>query len=284
MRYVVMENPLSGPSDSRVLLASNLLAYSELLRDVGYMGSYGYGYGYRSPHAYFFGTWDVRKQLIDTSIRLSYDGFADEMGVLENYLHILGEYMGLKKSTLSLLISDNELRPPVQNRPLDMHLENLFHELYLSLEAKPPGNLAVVDFDVLGTTSGLSAGSPSGSSTGIRSEAASDIRRDLLPTYLEEAAGVWVTRLLDAGFQIVERRNLDAVLKEQELSLSDLADQANAAQVGMFLAADYILTGTVMEMEESLVIFSRIINVETAVIETAAQIIVPKEDIPTTFL
>ena len=58
-----------------------------------------------------------------------------------------------------------------------------------------------------------------------------------------------------------------------------MGDEQNAARVGMFLAANYILTGAIMEMEESVVIFSRIINVETAVIETAAQVIVPKEDI-----
>jgi TolB-like protein len=234
-----------------VLLASNLLTYSQLLEEVARMNRYYYG----SPHSFFFKTWDVRKQLIDTSRRLAYKGFRDEISVLDNYLHILGEQMGLKKSTVNLLIFDDELIPRVANRPLDLHLENLFHEMYLSLQTKPPGNIAVADFDML-----------SG--------------RDVdMPVYLGEAAGVWLSRLLEAGFKIVERRSLDAVLKEQELALSDLGDQENAAKVGMFLAANYVLTGAVMEMEESVVIFSRLINVETAVIETAAQVIVPKEDI-----
>ena len=109
-----------------------------------------YYYYYRPPHSYFFNTWDVRKQLIDTSRRLSYEGFSDEISVLDSYLHILGENMGLKKSTVNLLISDDEILPLVADRPLDQHLENLFHEMYLSLEAKPPGNIAVAEFDVLG--------------------------------------------------------------------------------------------------------------------------------------
>ena len=108
-----------------------------------------YYYYYRPPHSYFFSTWDMRKQLIDTSRRLSYEGFEDEISVLDNYLHILGETIGLKKSTVNVLISDDEILPPVADRPLDQHLENLFHEMYLSLEAKPPGNIAVAEFDVL---------------------------------------------------------------------------------------------------------------------------------------
>jgi hypothetical protein len=254
VQYGLMENPLNGPSDSRVLLASNLLAYSRLLEEVARMGR-DYYYYYHPPHSYFFSTWDMRKQLIDTSRRLSYEGFEDEISVLDNYLHILGENIGLKKSTVNVLISDDEILPLVADRPLDQHLENLFHEMYLSLEAKPLGNIAVAEFDVL-----------SGRDVAI-------------PVYLGEAAGVWLSRLMTAGFQIVERRNLHAVLEEQELALSDLGDEQNAAKVGSFLAADYILTGVVMEMEESVVIFSRIINVETAVIETAAQVIVPKEDV-----
>ena len=254
IEYVTMDDPLSGPSDSRVLLASNLLAYSEVLMDAASVSRYGYG----SPYGLFFATWDMRKRLVDTSRRLDYQGFTDEIAVLDNYLRILGDQMGLKKSTVSLLISDDELRPPVEDRPLDVHLANMFEEMYLSLEARPPGNVAVADFTVL-QGGGLEAA---------------------IPGYLGEAAGVWLSRLAAAGFQIVERRNLDAVLREQEFSLSDLADQQNAARVGMFLAADYVLTGSVLEMEESVVIFSRIINVETAVIETAAQVIVPKEDIP----
>jgi hypothetical protein len=254
VQYGLMENPLNGPSDSRVLLASNLLAYSRLLEEVARMGR-DYYYYYHPPHSYFFSTWDMRKQLIDTSRRLSYEGFEDEISVLDNYLHILGENIGLKKSTVNVLISDDEILPLVADRPLDQHLENLFHEMYLSLEAKPLGNIAVAEFDVL-----------SG-------------RDVVIPVYLGEAAGVWLSRLMTAGFQIVERRNLHAVLEEQELALSDLGDEQNAAKVGSFLAADYILTGVVMEMEESVVIFSRIINVETAVIETAAQVIVPKEDV-----
>jgi TolB-like protein len=40
--------------------------------------------------------------------------------------------------------------------------------------------------------------------------------------------------------------------------------------------ANYILTGSVVETTKNVVIFGRIINFETAEIESVAQIIVPK--------
>jgi len=69
---------------------------------------------------------------------------------------------------------------------------------------------------------------------------------------------------------------MDAVLAEQELALSDLMDTTKAVRVGQLLSANYILTGTVVAMNRSVVIFGRIINVETSAIESAGQVIVPR--------
>lgn len=47
--------------------------------------------------------------------------------------------------------------------------------------------------------------------------------------------------------------------------------------MGQLLTANYIVTGSVIEMSSSVVIFSRIINVETAEVESVAQVIVPRD-------
>ena len=44
------------------------------------------------------------------------------------------------------------------------------------------------------------------------------------------------------------------------------------------LAANYIVTGTVIPMPGSVVIFGRIIDTETTTVESAAQVIVPLDD------
>ena len=66
------------------------------------------------------------------------------------------------------------------------------------------------------------------------------------------------------------------VLAEQKLALSDLIDTTNAIKVGHILTVSHMLTGTVLTMPGSVVIFGRVINVETAEVESAAQVIVPR--------
>ena len=46
--------------------------------------------------------------------------------------------------------------------------------------------------------------------------------------------------------------------------------------IGQILAADYLLTGTVIPMSESVVVFARILDVESAVVESAVQVIVAR--------
>lgn len=55
-------------------------------------------------------------------------------------------------------------------------------------------------------------------------------------------------------------------------------DTAQAIQVGKLLTADYIMTGTVIEMSRSVVIFCRVINVENGMIESVSQVIVPRDE------
>ena len=67
------------------------------------------------------------------------------------------------------------------------------------------------------------------------------------------------------------------MLKEQELALTDLMDTSKAIDVGKLLTANYIVTGSVIEMANSVIIFGRIINVESGEVESVAQVIVPKD-------
>jgi hypothetical protein len=69
---------------------------------------------------------------------------------------------------------------------------------------------------------------------------------------------------------LVERGKLDLLLSEQELALSDLMDTENAIEIGRFLAANYIVTGTV-------IVFGRVIDVATGEVESVAQVILPKD-------
>jgi curli biogenesis system outer membrane secretion channel CsgG len=131
------------------------------------------------------------------------------------------------------------------------HLSNLFREMTLDLKVKDKGVVAISGFT---TKTGKSS--------------------DLIHL-LNEMAVVEIGRI--DTLTLVEREKLDALLAEQELALADLMDTEQAIEVGRFLAANYIVTGSVIEMPTSVVIFGRIINVETGEVESVAQVIVPMD-------
>jgi len=245
--YVAADAPLSGFSDARVLKAGTMLRYAQELRQIA--GTYHQG---AEVYRAFFGSYGMKKELMNAATRLGDDSFDDQIAVLENYMRITGKEIGFMETIVEQIIADNELRPPVPDRPLAEHLDYLFRELALDLEKKPPGNVAVSGFSLAGTA---------GAS---------------LVEVLNEAGATFLETLSGSAHPLVERRRLDEILREQELALSDLVDPGQALEVGQVLAASYLLTGTVIPMSESVVVFARILNVESAVIESVAQVIVAR--------
>jgi TolB-like protein len=68
----------------------------------------------------------------------------------------------------------------------------------------------------------------------------------------------------DPGILIVDRSSLDAILREQELALSDLADATKAVRVGKVLGADYLLKGQYVFMGTEVMVSLSLVEVETA--------------------
>lgn len=50
-----------------------------------------------------------------------------------------------------------------------------------------------------------------------------------------------VSSFFEAGFEVVDRESLEAILDEQDISLADISDPRTAIRVGHLVAADYIL-------------------------------------------
>src|SRR5438128_658531 len=60
------------------------------------------------------------------------------------------------------------------------------------------------------------------------------------------AQDVFVTELVKSGkFRVVEREQLEALMKEKGLSLSGDVDPSTAVKVGKLLGVNYLLTGSV---------------------------------------
>ena len=55
-------------------------------------------------------------------------------------------------------------------------------------------------------------------------------------------------------------------------------DTENAIEIGRFLAANYIVTGSVIETAGTVIVFGRVIDVATGEVESVAQVILPKDE------
>ncbi len=83
-------------------------------------------------------------------------------------------------------------------------------------------------------------------------------------------AEMFTTEIVESrAFRIVEREQLEKVLKELKVAQSGIVDTTQAQKVGKMVGAAVIVTGSVMKVGERLRIDSRIIEVETGVIVSA---------------
>lgn len=194
----------------------------------------------------------TKKELYNARLRLDNEGFDDEIEIMDNYIKILGKELEMEQDRVAQISNDVELSPPVAERSLYDNIQNLFSEIALSMGSRDPGIVAISGFS-----------------------AKEGIGTDLLD-FINEMALVEIAR--HDTLKVVERGKLSAVIEEQKLSLSGLMDTTKAIEVGKLLSANYILTGTVIEMSTSVVIFSRIINVESGEVEAAAQVIVARNE------
>lgn len=68
------------------------------------------------------------------------------------------------------------------------------------------------------------------------------------------------------GLTVVERQNIKLVLEEQKLQISGAVDEKTAVRIGKLVGANNIVYGTVTELENSIALNLRIVDVEKAVV------------------
>jgi Ca-activated chloride channel family protein len=98
-----------------------------------------------------------------------------------------------------------------------------------------------------------------------------------LLTYLNESALVALAG--NPRLTLVERSRLDAVRAEQRLAAMGMLDADSAIAVGRLLGARYMITGQVIPMTTQVIIFGRVINVETGEILSAAQVFLDRRTV-----
>lgn len=83
----------------------------------------------------------------------------------------------------------------------------------------------------------------------------------------------FITAMVREGrFDVVERRLLEKILKEQKLAMTGVVNTSGASELGKLLGVKVIITGSVMKLKNVIEINSRIIDVETGSIITAEHV------------
>lgn len=73
------------------------------------------------------------------------------------------------------------------------------------------------------------------------------------------------------GIRIVERENLQKLMKEMELGLSGMVNESTSPKIGKLLGAEYLVAGSYMVSSKEAMISFRLIHVETAkIVESGA--------------
>lgn len=89
-----------------------------------------------------------------------------------------------------------------------------------------------------------------------------------------------ITALFSEGnFDIVERRELDRILKEYERYTSGNFDRETIAELQKLLGIDVLITGTITDLGERIKINSRAISVETGKVFAAASVSVDRDSV-----
>jgi hypothetical protein len=127
VEFVDVDYPVTGFSDGMVLRSGTMLHFAQALRRIGEL--YNSGQTQRALDL----TVGTKKELVNTRLRLDDIGFDDEIGILDNYIRIFGGELAMSDTETTRIVREEEIAPPVRERSLQEHIENLFREITLDL-------------------------------------------------------------------------------------------------------------------------------------------------------
>jgi len=79
-----------------------------------------------------------------------------------------------------------------------------------------------------------------------------------------------------AGLEIVDRTQLNKILREQALSFSGVIDPAAVKKVGQLAGVDALIAGTITDLEDTIRLTMKIIATDTGSLVSAARTTIPK--------
>jgi TolB-like protein len=86
----------------------------------------------------------------------------------------------------------------------------------------------------------------------------------------DAVADILSTELFNTNrFNVVERTAIAKILEEQKLQMTGITDMSKAAEIGKVLNVEKIMTGSVSKLGNTIIINTRLVDVETGALELA---------------
>ena len=112
---VALENPVDGISNAIVLRAGTMLHLAEELKEIGqkyYDGKHLHAEERRDLVQFLLGkTNTIKKEILNTREKLDFEGFDEELVLLDNYIKIFGEVLEMDEASLEAIRQDREFNP-----------------------------------------------------------------------------------------------------------------------------------------------------------------------------
>ena len=269
--------PVSGYSNGVVLQSGTMMDFARRMERIGELYYDARDLSYGSVDEVPSGAVEGLEEALELSrlgraewetagLRLDDSAFDDEVEIFNAYERILRTDLGVLTQPVG------QVGEPVEpsDQPADREpaqLPALPSEVALETHVKHLVDEIILGFPAGGTPVVAVAGvAPGPTSSGVLVELIN--------------SGLLTALASQSGISVVERDRIAQILEEQELSLSGLVDTTTAVRIGNIAAAQYIVTGSLIETTESVIIFARVVNVESGVVESAAQAIVSRASVP----
>ena len=108
VNFVDIESPVTGFSDGMVLQSGTMLHYAQALKKIGEL------YYTEQLQPALDLTISTQKEINNVRLRLGNKGFDNEIEILDKYIAILGQDLGLAETELKKITIDEEIASPVQ--------------------------------------------------------------------------------------------------------------------------------------------------------------------------
>ncbi len=193
----------------------------------------------------------LKREIHNAHMRLQEEIFKDELAIFEMYIKKLGRELSVPEAVVSRLLEETEIAPDTVTASVRNRISDLVEELMLDLETKS-GPIAFSGF--------------------AQREGESSPLGRLIDDMTRQA----LARI--PSLSVIPYGSLESHLREKDLTRLDLTDTSVALKTAERLKVDYILTGSIIEMPSSVVLFARILNRKTEAVDSVAQLILPLND------